>query len=198
MKRAFKFDRFLWLLVALPLLPFAIKASLSDYSAFDAKAGTSGWFEQTRQDATPVTNAAYETECGSCHFAYPPELLPARSWQHIMATLDDHFGDNAELSAPLQTEILHYLSANNADTSVHSRPQSIYRSIETHANPLRISETPYFKRKHHRIDAQAVKNNPEIGSFSQCNACHVHARQGIFNGHDVRIPPLKTEGATQS
>ena len=31
-----------------------------------------------------VTNPVYVEECGSCHMAYPPGLLPALSWQKIM------------------------------------------------------------------------------------------------------------------
>ena len=35
-----------------------------------------------------ATNAAWKSECGSCHVAYPPGLLPAASWRAIMAGLD--------------------------------------------------------------------------------------------------------------
>ncbi|MDP1920915.1 MAG: CxxxxCH/CxxCH domain-containing protein, partial [Myxococcales bacterium] len=38
---------------------------------------------------------AYETECGSCHLAFPPNLLPAPSWKSVMGGLTDHFGQNA-------------------------------------------------------------------------------------------------------
>jgi hypothetical protein len=41
----------------------------------------------------------YKDECGSCHFAYPPTMLPAASWERVMAGLGAHFGDNAD-SAP--------------------------------------------------------------------------------------------------
>lgn len=30
-------------------------------------------------------------ECGDCHFAFPPVLLPARSWKKLMGNLKDHF-----------------------------------------------------------------------------------------------------------
>jgi hypothetical protein len=193
MKPTIRLDRLLWILVAVPALPFILKPCLSDYSVFDDKTGqaANNWFAQSRLDATPVNNVQYETECGSCHFAYPPELLPRRSWQEIMTTLDNHFGDNAELGATTQQIILDYVAANSGDTATHGRPQSLQHSIATNEMPLRITDTRYFKRKHGKIDAQAVKNNPDIGSFSQCNACHVHAKQGIFNGHDVKIPPMR-------
>jgi hypothetical protein len=45
----------------------------------------------------PVRNPAMLKECGVCHIAYPPQMLPARSWKKIMAGLADHFGENATL-----------------------------------------------------------------------------------------------------
>jgi len=32
---------------------------------------------------TPVNNPTYIEECGDCHFAYQPELLPSGSWEKI-------------------------------------------------------------------------------------------------------------------
>ena len=46
--------------------------------------------------ASAMNNPLYKQECGSCHFAYPPSFLPARSWEKIMKNLSDHFGENAE------------------------------------------------------------------------------------------------------
>ncbi len=42
---------------------------------------------------------AYKQECGSCHLAYPPGLLPASSWQRLMGDLPHHFGTDASLDA---------------------------------------------------------------------------------------------------
>ena len=44
-----------------------------------------------------ATNAAWKAECGSCHAAYPPGLLPAPSWRAVMAGLDRHFGTDATI-----------------------------------------------------------------------------------------------------
>ena len=54
-------------------------------------------------------------ECGACHMAFPPQLLPARSWKAIMLGLSDHFGENAELAEPTRAEITAYLVAHAAD-----------------------------------------------------------------------------------
>ena len=29
----------------------------------------------------PVVNYKWQAECGSCHLAYPPQLLPAANWR---------------------------------------------------------------------------------------------------------------------
>ena len=36
----------------------------------------------------PVVNETYRTECGGCHFAYQPGLLPAQDWERLMGSLD--------------------------------------------------------------------------------------------------------------
>ena len=48
----------------------------------------------------------YTQECGSCHFVYPANLLPATSWKAMMAGLEDHFDENAELDPHDQIQIL--------------------------------------------------------------------------------------------
>src|SRR6478752_5259908 len=54
-------------------------------------------------------------ECGACHMAYPPQFLPARSWQAIMQALPRHFGENAGLDPEAARKIREYLAANAAD-----------------------------------------------------------------------------------
>jgi hypothetical protein len=39
----------------------------------------------------------YQQECASCHVAYPPGLLAAKSWRRIMRGLPNHFGTDASL-----------------------------------------------------------------------------------------------------
>ncbi len=56
-----------------------------------------------------VDNPLYAAECGGCHFAYQPGLLPEASWRKMMGSLADHFGENAELEAR-DAEINHRVS----------------------------------------------------------------------------------------
>ena len=43
----------------------------------------------------PVNSKLYIKECGSCHFAFQPGLLPEKSWVKIMNNLENHFGTDA-------------------------------------------------------------------------------------------------------
>ena len=139
-------------------------------------------------DVAPVLNAQYKEECGSCHFAYQPGLLPARSWEKMMANLENHFDENAELDKETQTELTSYLVKNAADHADYKRSQGIMGSLNKNDTPLRITETPYFIRKHDEIPRKVLQNNPKLSSFSQCSACHVNAEKGSYDDDEVRIP----------
>jgi hypothetical protein len=48
---------------------------------------------------------AYVQECGSCHVAFAPGLLPAASWQRQMNGLDKHYGTDASMDASVAKSI---------------------------------------------------------------------------------------------
>ena len=137
---------------------------------------------------SPVTNAVYKDECGSCHFAYQPGLLPARSWEKIMSSLASHFGDNAELSSHNHQQILSYLTANSADKVNDRRSKKIVRSIAPNDTPVRITDTPYIRRKHDEIPSRLITGNDKVTSLSRCEACHQTADKGFYNESQIRIP----------
>ncbi len=139
-------------------------------------------------DVAPVTNAAYAEECGDCHMAYQPGFLPARSWEKLMATLDDHFDENAELDSETQQQLTQYLVENAADHANYKRSNAMMRSLSANETPLSISETRYFIRKHDELPKQVVQNNPEVKSFSRCEVCHSQADTGSYDEDQVRIP----------
>jgi len=140
----------------------------------------------------PATQPAYLQECGSCHLAYPPGVLPAASWSRILApeSLADHYGDDASLPDALVAELRTYLMASAADGSarVRERAFAVPGASGADSGLPRITETPYFIRKHHRIPARLVTDNPEVGSFSQCNRCHLGADAGVFDESRIDIP----------
>jgi hypothetical protein len=53
--------------------------------------------------------------------------------------------------------------------------------------PLRITEIPYIKEKHHELNA-SIFSRQSIGSFSNCIACHTKAGQGNYDDDYVKIP----------
>ena len=145
------------------------------------------WAERT-PEVVLVDNEAYKTECGSCHMAYSPGLLPSQSWYKVMANLAQHFGENAELEPALVQQLTDYLTAQAADKSDYRRSQKIMSSLKGEQVVERITDTPYFIREHHEIPPRLFKDNPAVASLSQCNACHAKAEQGSFNEDEVRIP----------
>lgn len=134
-----------------------------------------------------VTNKIYLKECGACHFAFQPQLLPKRSWEKIMNSLDSHFGDSATLDDATSAEIRAYLVKNSAETSSSSKSQKILASINSTETPLRISETPYFKKKHNEIRDNVFKRK-SIGSPANCAGCHLTAEKGDYSERNVKIP----------
>jgi len=145
-------------------------------------------FIQRTAGVAPVMNKTYKNECAGCHFAYPAGFLPERSWVKIMATLDDHFGENAELDQATRVEIENYLRGHAADQIPNRFGNRIMRSIDSESTPLRITEVSYFQHKHHEVPQRMVQKNPKVGSFSNCIACHTGAEQGNFGEHGVNIP----------
>lgn len=163
----------------------------SDDDDYEKHEKGGGWVNP-RPDVAPVVNATYSEECGSCHMAYQPGLLPALDWARIMGpdALADHYGDDASLSDALRGEIASYLVANSADQGTHARSRAFSFVDDAAADAAlpRITRTRYFVKKHDEIPEKWVAGNPAVGSFSQCNSCHRGADKGIYNEEQVSIP----------
>lgn len=145
-------------------------------------------FWKRKPGVAPVTSSLYREECGSCHFAYQPGLLPEQSWIKVMAGLDDHFGDNAELNSDVHQQVLAYLASNSADKANERRSRKILRSISLASAPLRITETPYIKHEHDEIPGRYISGNDKVASLSNCDACHQKAALGSFSEREIDIP----------
>jgi len=142
------------------------------------------------KEVAPVSNDTYAEECGSCHFAYPPGLLPSGSWDKLLndKALQDHFGENAELDADVVKEVHDYAVAHSAEKSWYKRSRKITFATEGKEEPLRITDVSYIKRKHHEIPKKMITGNPDVESQSNCSACHTQADKGIFDSDTVDIP----------
>ena len=127
-----------------------------------------------------ASNPVWKTECGSCHIAYPPQLLPARSWHVMLSQLDKHFGTDASLDPKVAAQISTFLETNaGRDRSSSAQPV------------LRIGETRWFLREHDEVPARLWKS-ASVKSPSNCAACHVNAEQGDYNEHSIRLPKQRS------
>ena len=129
---------------------------------------------RSRNDA--ADNATWRAECGSCHVAYPPALLPATEWHQLMGSLDRHFGADASVDVKAAAEIDAFLSAHAGKDA--SRPVA--------AEP-RITTTRWFRRKHDEVSAVLFRST-SVKTAANCGACHPGAVAGDFNEHAVKVP----------
>lgn len=130
-------------------------------------------------------NNQWQEECGSCHLDYHPSLLPARSWQRVLTEQDRHFGEDLGLDGALVSNLLAYATANAAENHATEAAWKVDRSIPAAEAPLRISETPYWVRKHREISAW---NTPKVHGKSDCAACHRDAATGRFEDRGIHLP----------
>jgi hypothetical protein len=129
-----------------------------------------------RSGRAPAIDPTYAKECGSCHVAYPPGMLPAASWRGIMAGLDRHFGQDAALEPDVAASIERWLVA------------SAQGGTRTAAGaPLRITALPWFVDEHDEVPAGAVAR-PSIRSMANCAACHPGAESWDFDEDRAKIP----------
>ena len=161
--------RIVWILLVCALVPLAAGADDDDEGRYGQ------WVSGAGRPVTP--NPRWQTECGSCHIAYAPGLLPADSWRRIMSGLDKHFGTDASLTAQEKDEITGFLVGHAATRTSESAPA------------LRITQTGWFKDKHasHEVPP-SVWNRPAVKSRSNCGACHADAAKGNFEERGVTLP----------
>jgi len=122
--------------------------------------------------ADPGAAALYRKECGACHLAFPPSMLSAESHRRTMAGLDRHFGQNAELDAPVRDRLERWLVENAGDGG---------------GAGLRITEQARFQREHREVRRE-VWARLSVGSPANCAACHGGAQDWDFDEDRVKIP----------
>jgi len=131
-----------------------------------------------------VENKTYLSECGDCHEPYHPSLLPTASWQAIMSGLENHFGEDASLDKGTNTDISRFLNKYASEAWETEAAARLRHTSVT--NPLRITRSPYWLKKHGEI-ADEIFKSKYIQSRSNCQACHMDAAQGDFHDANIRI-----------
>ncbi len=159
-------------------------------------AGGGSWAYRALADIPPSgliemsANKTYASECGDCHFAYHPSLLPANSWRKLMAGLSGHFGEDASLDKDTTQELSAWLqkyASERWDTEAANNLRQVAA-----ADPLSITASAYWKQRHSEI-AKSVFARKAIGSKGNCIACHKDARTGRFDDQQISIPPEQKE-----
>ncbi|MFA7291498.1 MAG: diheme cytochrome c [Rhodocyclaceae bacterium] len=128
----------------------------------------------------PVADPVVKEECGSCHLAFAPSMLPARSWKRMMGDLKNHFGDDASVDAETTAKITAYLVANAADTGGQRYSEKLLRGVSATSAPLRITELPKWVKEHRKVPDWEWKHK-DVRTRANCTACHVDAERGYYD-----------------
>jgi hypothetical protein len=150
-------------------------------------------FDRTKYDGrggfAPISNDSYRKECGACHFAYLPGLLPARSWQRVMDSLANHFGETIDLADTQTAELRQYLISNAADKVPDKGPSVLLDRLDADKTPDRITRVPHIQRWH-AIVREVMKNNAlsRAHAITNCDTCHQKAGEGSFALRDLVVP----------
>jgi cytochrome b len=129
---------------------------------------------------------AFYHECGDCHVAYPPYLLPKKSWKRVMGALDNHFGDEiteANITKSQQESILNFLVQNAAETSKREAAIKVMDSLGKR-RPKAITKTPYWRETHKDIPKSVYKQK-KIKDKSNCVACHKDFKYGNLDDMNI-------------
>lgn len=130
-----------------------------------------------RSAAAPALHPKYRAECAACHIAYPPDMLPASSWQRLLRNLPQHFGTDASLDPATVQELSQWLSAHAGSP----------RRVGEAPPQDRITRSAWFARQHDEV-RPATWKLPAVKSPANCAACHTKADQGDFDERRIRIP----------
>lgn len=129
----------------------------------------------------------YKKECGSCHIAYTPYLLPQKAWVNLMSELENHFGDDASLDDDDFKQISAFLNA-------HSTEQYNTRFKANLANEnldeIAITQYKFYKNAHKDLDDELFKQ-PKVRSRANCGFCHKDAELGFFGKSDIDFKKIK-------
>ena len=155
-----------------------------------------GYIQQT--DAKPFLaftspelpgNENWKVECGDCHMAFHPTLLPARSWQLMLENQNDHFEEDLDYEEEMIVELLGFAVKNAAESKQTEAAFKINKTEPESSSPQRITGTVYWKQKHDDIEGKYWKSEM-VEAKNNCGACHLDAETGWFEDSNMRLPKL--------
>ena len=139
-------------------------------------------YKYNESDVNLVDNELYKKECGSCHIAYVPYLLPKKAWVNIMDNLQNHFGDDASLDESDESVILSFLEQNSMEKfDIKFKDKLKKENIDQ----IAITKYNYYKKAHRKIPDEVFKS-AKIKSKANCQNCHQFAQEGIFAKSEIK------------
>jgi len=127
--------------------------------------------------ATPAPQAAYQSECGACHAAFPPRLLRPADWTRVLGSLDHHYGVDASLDPQTLGVVGSHLGVKAPTAASDASAKTLPR----------ITTSPWFREEHDEISA-STWTLPAVKTPANCAACHAGAERGDFDEDSVRLP----------
>jgi cytochrome b len=132
-----------------------------------------------------ISATLWSRECSSCHLAYSPALLPARSWDRVLAEQEHHFGEDLGL-APKTIQQL----ASAARQPALSWPAWMLAGSASLVEPppIRVSELPAWKHLHRNVEPTLVSAKTAASSGGHdCERCHDDALSALFHPRLIHI-----------
>ena len=172
-----------------PVVAAALFVGLLVHGALGARRLTQypvrGW---RSLDGAP-DHALFAKECGACHTLYHPSLLPAESWSRMMASLDEHFGEDASLG-PGPAAAIATLLTQNANGGWDTEASNLLRPPPGTPATEAVTEVAWWKDSHAEALAGLRLHRPDA-TAADCESCHPDAVSGRFAGHLIHAQPLE-------
>lgn len=135
-------------------------------------------------------DTTWRNECGSCHLAYQPGLLPVRSWRALMAAQHDHFGEDLALDAGSAASVQAFLTDNAAEHPATEAAWYVQHTTPLQRTPLRVTDTAYWREKHGELP-RVLFDSGRVHGRGDCAACHLDAAAGTFRDGAMQVPPAR-------
>jgi hypothetical protein len=98
-----------------------------------------------------------------------------------LVSLNNHFGDNAELSAGNRDSISAYLTSRAADHATNLRSRELMAALPPGETPTSVTKILYVGGIHGGFLDPNFKGKPEAKTLAQCPLCHQKASRGWFS-----------------
>lgn len=101
-----------------------------------------------------------------------------------MGDLENHFGDDASLTAKDEKVILDFLVQYSAEKSTKEASYKILKSIKN-KDIIAITKTTFWENEHKDIAKNVFLHN-DVKSKANCKACHSDVEKGLVEDDKIK------------